>query len=92
MTADTPGRLFSFNIKDEVCIALGGVNFKTKFALDKAGTPVRLHLPFNCFTPEFRGRPVQVDPLALDKIIEISFMTLKPAGTFSLQLLKVGFY
>ena len=92
MTADNPGRVFSFNIKDQMWVAFGGVNFKTKFSLDKTGTPTRIFLPFENFSPEFRGRPVQVDPLVVSKIVEISVMTMKPAGKFSIQLLKIGFY
>jgi len=92
MTTDSPGRVFSFNVKDPACIAYGGVNFKIKFSLESMGKPTRIFLPFDGFSPEFRGRQVQVDPLAVDKIVEISFMTMKPAGKFSLQVLKIGFY
>ena len=52
----------------------------------------RVLLSFSGFTSEFRGRRVDTSPLDLDKIQEISFMAMKPAGHYLLYVSKVGFY
>lgn len=87
--SEDPSRIFSLNLKDERC-QQAGVNFKSRF---KAGTSrTRIFLPFSSFSSEFRGRAVDVGPLSVGQIVEVSVMAMKPAGDFAITLLEMGAY
>ena len=71
VASDDPTRVYSVNVKDPACVQLGGVNFKSKFALAASSGALptrvsRLLLPFSSFIPELRGRRVNVPPLGLN--------------------------
>ena len=92
VSSDDAARIYSVNLKDPACVQMGGVNFKSKFTAPSAATPSRVLLPFSSFRPEFRGRQVAVAPLDMGRLVELSFMTTKPPGTFTLRVAKLGFY
>lgn len=92
VSSDDPGRVYSVNFKDPACVQMGGVNFKSKFTAPSAIVPSRVLLPFNSFRPEFRGRQVSIAPLDVGRLSELSLMTTKPPGSFSLRIKKLGFY
>ena len=90
-------RDYSFNIKDDICVQMGGVNFKQKFKLNieinsSTNNYNRIFLPFTLFQAEFRGRSVTRSAINTRFIKEVSFMAMKPAGSFKLYIHKIGVY
>lgn len=83
-------RSFSFNIKDALCVSMGGVNLKQSFS--PAADTSRIFLPFAEFRADFRGRAVARPPMQTAEVRELSLMATKPAGEFSLVVSKVGVY
>ena len=52
----------------------------------------RYFFPFESFSAEFRGNPITREPLHVKSIKEIALMAFKPAGSFQLNIQKIGLY
>ena len=92
---DDPSRQYAFNIKDNLCVQMGGVNFKHKFTVNNSTSPPsvhRIYFPFEDFQAEFRGRLIDRPPMNTQSIKEVSIMAMKPAGPFTLYVSKIGTY
>ena len=85
-------RGYVLNIKDALCMQMGGVNFKAKFKPTSSDRLTRIYLPFEDFVPEFRGRPITRAALQRGELCEVSIMAMKPAGEFRVYVGSIGLF
>lgn len=94
---DDETRIYSFSVKDDLCIQMGGVNFKHRFRVTKTNSDInngltRMYFPFEKLSADFRGRAVSRPPLNTKSIREVSIMAIKPPGAFQLIINNIGVY